>query len=704
MVSFMHIAVFSQLSVNSTGINYVINFDNTVDGVNNGHFTGSGFEPVPASGRLDSDAWATTGMKDGNSTFGDTKTSSGTDFTRGTSSGGVGTGGFYSFQLASGDYSFGIQPGTDDWTPGTITLRIINNSGSDISAISISYNVYIKNDAPRANTFNFSYSSNNSNYTPVTDLNYTSPATATVPAPWTAIARSTTITGLNIPNGAYFYFRWSGDDVSGSDTRDEFALNDIVINCTASNYVADPAAFDAVPASTSANSLSWALNVNNDSVMIAWSNSSSFGTPTGAYSVGAELPGGGIVLYKGTGTVTSHAGLPNSTKYYYKAWSKTASHYFSSGLLDSAITFFPEPSDHPSNLTALSTGDTYINVSWQDADAGHYLVKGNKTGYNSIVPPSDGIAQGDSLLVKNVNASVQSHRFTGLMPNTSYYFKIYPYNGTGSAANYKTNGTVPQATATTASLDLRLIISEVADPADSSNAKFVELYNCGTKTIDFATTPVFLCRQANGSSWSSFRLNGTLIPGGTQILAYVNTGPGQDPDTVKFLNAYGFEADRYSSFVSGNGNDGYFLFYGSDQEAGHLIDAFGVIGENGTGEAWEYTNKKAVRKRNMSAPNPGWNPSEWVILADTAGAREMTPGFHRGEVTWMGTSSSHWSARGNNWSSPHGFVPDASCKVIIPEVMNSPVITEPSACHEMELQTGAVLGIQSSGSLLITGP
>jgi len=41
--------------------------------------------------------------------------------------------------------------------------------------------------------------------------------------------RSTTVTGLTIANNGLFYLRWSGADVSGSGSRDEFALDDISV-------------------------------------------------------------------------------------------------------------------------------------------------------------------------------------------------------------------------------------------------------------------------------------------------------------------------------------------------------------------------------------------------------------------------------------------------------------------------------------------
>ncbi len=141
----------------------------------------------------------------------------------------VGTGGMYNFSASPITApSLGFQPGGSDWAPGTITLRVQNTTGADITSFDVAYKLYVRNDQPRANSFNFSYSSDNSTYTSVSALDYSS-AAALDALGFVLNNRSTTITGLSIANNAYFYIRWSGADVSGSGSRDEFALDDIVV-------------------------------------------------------------------------------------------------------------------------------------------------------------------------------------------------------------------------------------------------------------------------------------------------------------------------------------------------------------------------------------------------------------------------------------------------------------------------------------------
>lgn len=202
-------------------------------------FAGAGFEPDPTTaGRLNSNAWAVTGWSDGALAFGGTRIAVGTDYRRGTTAVSVTIGGIYAFTGAPGSATnptLMIQPAGSDWAPGTLTLRIQNNGTTNITDLAVSYNIYIRNDQNRSNSFNFSHSSDDITYTLVGALDYTSPA-ASDALGWvivgTAPSRSTTITGLNITPGSYYYIRWSGADVSGTGSRDEFGLDDIDITAT----------------------------------------------------------------------------------------------------------------------------------------------------------------------------------------------------------------------------------------------------------------------------------------------------------------------------------------------------------------------------------------------------------------------------------------------------------------------------------------
>jgi len=161
-----------------------------------------------------------------------------------------------------------------------------------------------------------------------------------------------------------------------------------------------------------------------------------------------------------------------------------------------------------------------------------------------------------------------------------------------------------------------LIISEVADPGDNTSARFVELYNPTDSTIDLAAGNWYLTKFVNANtSRSSVALTGSIAPGATYVIA----GSG--------FSAYDpLTADQTSSNANGNGDDTYALYFGGDNTSGTLVDIYGVIGTDGSGEAWEYEDARAVRNADVNTPNATLDVSQWTI--SSANVADMTPGVH----------------------------------------------------------------------------
>lgn len=240
---------------------YKINFDSTIAGVSNGQYMGTGFTPNPVEGQLNSNAWAITGWTDGALIFGETRSTPSSDYTRGISGGGVSTGGLYSFRPMVGNASLGFQPGGNDWAPGSITLKIQNQTGSIIHSLAVAYKLFVRNDQGRSSTFNFSWSNDHITYNDVAALNLTSVADADITPSWQQNNKSTMINGLAVLPGGYFYLRWSGNDAGGSGTRDEFALDDITISANPLSPIILPVKFADLKAM-----------VKESSIAIEWTN------------------------------------------------------------------------------------------------------------------------------------------------------------------------------------------------------------------------------------------------------------------------------------------------------------------------------------------------------------------------------------------------------------------------------------------------
>ena len=238
-----------------------------------------------------------------------------------------------------------------------------------------------------------------------------------------------------------------------------------------------------------------------------------------------------------------------------------------------------------------------------------------------------------------------------------------------------------------------IFISEVSDPLDNSNARYVELYNSGTDTIDFSTVDWYLAVQNNGSTWHDIQLSGLIAPDEKYVISYGS-------DSSNFYSTYGFNPDVSSTHISDGGGDGYFLYRAGDHFSGILMDAYGVIDTDGTGTNWEYKDTKVVRKYNITTPGTIWTFDEWIIRPQ-ANVADMTPDFHRENIVWQGNASTDWNSAGQNWNSPHNFVPDETANVTVPNVTNQPVIVGDAHCNDLTVEPDATLTV--TGNLTVRG-
>jgi hypothetical protein len=322
--------VTAQLSLNTINTAHIITFDATMPGVNNGVFTSSasGVSNTPSAGQIDTDAWAINGFSAGDVNFGGS--SSATDYRRGTSNGGVTTGGLYAFDVDNTvgiDRALGFQATTSDITYGGVRLNIQNNTGSTITSVDISYEVHDFNDKSNSMIVMFSHSKDNLVYNDIPTLDFETPNT-NGGSSWTVNTKSITINNLNIKAGESYYLRWNFQE-DGTGSRDEFALDDISVtpHTSACTLSAEP--------TTSASNLT-ARYITCDGANIDWVNGDGTdrivvisttpiaGTPVDQtsyksipfYGQTTTITSGEYVVYNGSNSSFNLAGLNSSTTYY----------------------------------------------------------------------------------------------------------------------------------------------------------------------------------------------------------------------------------------------------------------------------------------------------------------------------------------------------------------------------------------------------
>lgn len=204
-------------------------------------FAGDGFTPSPSTGQLNSNSFAVFGLGDGDLDFGGTETSG--DFARGSDDGQVGTGGIYAFETSENDFTLGFQPIGSDLTPGAIFMCFENATGKPISELDVSYDLRYYNDQTRSNDLALFYTTSSlcetaepgdvtSTFTD-TGVSFAVPEAEDPNPQWEEEPQTTTLIGLNAADGMFITLAFVTDDVSGSGSRPELALDDIRVEARA---------------------------------------------------------------------------------------------------------------------------------------------------------------------------------------------------------------------------------------------------------------------------------------------------------------------------------------------------------------------------------------------------------------------------------------------------------------------------------------
>ena len=153
----------------------------------------------------------------------------------------------------------------------------------------------------------------------------------------------------------------------------------------------------------------------------------------------------------GTGVISFAAtGLGASVTYYYRAYAinSVGTTY---GDVQSFTTLKAEPSAHATSFTTGTITTSNIPLTWTAASPqpDGYLIRVSST---TVADPTDGTAVADDTDVAgggaiNVAGDATSYSgFTGFAAGTTYTFKIYPYNNSGTDIDYRTAATVPAVT------------------------------------------------------------------------------------------------------------------------------------------------------------------------------------------------------------------------------------------------------------------
>ena len=213
--------------------------------------------------------------------------------------------------------------------------------------------------------------------------------------------------------------------------------------------------------------------------------------------------------------------LPAKTRIYFKAY---ASNNLGTATSDetSFFTLASEPLTYPTIFNAVAFGNSAISLNWSavsGADGYLIIVKSGLVGPVSVPADASAYNQGDVIADGTVAAIISNGGITnctinGLLSTTQYTFLIFPYTSDGVNSetwNYKTDGVIPLASASTTNAVYTWIGPDNGNWADASNwsparsvpsGSDVILFNDGTsKTINnVPNQTIAQCFVSNSSS------------------------------------------------------------------------------------------------------------------------------------------------------------------------------------------------------------
>ena len=227
-----------------------------------------------------------------------------------------------------------------------------------------------------------------------------------------------------------------------------------------------------------------------------------------------------------------------------------------------------------------------------------------------------------------------------------------------------------------------VFITEVSNPLDNNAASFIELKNGSNHNIDFDADDYYITVQTDGVSWNEFQLQGSLCGGCIHVIAQSSSD---------FTTAYDFSSPEVNPIINGNGNDAYFIFYNGNHATGSVVDVYGVLNENGTGQTWSYENSRAIRSATIEVGTPFWMASEWTItLANT---NDMTPGALENELRF---SNANWC--------PYSSAPTNSSTDLTVLIQDGVVvINEPIDCSSLSIFDDATLDLNAGIGITVSG-
>ena len=362
------------------------------------------------------------------------------------------------------------------------------------------------------------------------------------------------------------------------------------------------------------------------------------------------------VVYKGSSNTVALTNLMANRTYHFKVCEFNNSGAGNTKYLakdttnnpNSQLTANAAPTTQASIITFSNVDVTTLTVDWTSGNGQNRIVKINTS--NSFTDPTDGTdptansawqSSGEQIVYNSNGSTVD---ITSLDVNTTYWFRVYEYNNSGTSTMYNVSTATDNPNS--------ILTLKNAPTTQASNITFANLASTSV-TVNWT--------NGNGDNRIVVAKNGTVITSPTN-----NTSYTANP-----------------VFGSGDitGSDCYVVYNGT----GTSVDITGL------------SQNQTYEFRVFEFNNSGTSYAKYNTSTDTDNPKSLTTS---GYSEWTGTASTSWDATGN-WSS--SSVPTSTTDVIIKSVTNKPVISATSSCNNLTIEPEASLTINSGYTLSVSG-
>ncbi|MBN8567625.1 MAG: fibronectin type III domain-containing protein, partial [Flavobacteriales bacterium] len=337
---------------------------------------------------------------------------------------GSSSGNYYNFAngvtASSADRAIGVLTTGSFSSPRDVFFAFTNNTGSTVTSIDLTFDYEKYRTGTRAWDMTFFHGNTETNINTAAtagNQSYAADGANAVVNPPTTISKTVSLTGLSIPNGTTYYFRWRFAGNGGSTNSQGIGIDNISLTLTSAPSIVVPTVTTTSVSSITTSSASSGGNVTSDGGASVTDRGVAFGT--------AANPTTGTSDGTGTGTFTSSlTSLSLNTEYFYRAYA-TNSEGTSYGSELSFYTLAATPGAPVVNNPQLTTLDVTVNSSTENGNPSVTVYAIQETGGQYI--QANGTL--GATAVWQTAANWGTVTVTGLTASTNYTFQVKARNG-----------------------------------------------------------------------------------------------------------------------------------------------------------------------------------------------------------------------------------------------------------------------------------